>query len=314
MYAFVVNPHSGNGRSLNVWKEVEMILLKRDIMYRVLMTQNKEDLEQFITKLKASKKPIKAVVALGGDGTIHEVINYLKGTSFPFRVIPTGSGNDFARAQGITRKVQKEVDLILKGRIEKIDVLEMRNRHCITVIGLGFDGEVARVTNQMRYKKWLGRLAYLYSVLKVLSYYNPSAVKVTVGREERTFNHVWLVAVANHPYYGGGMKICPNANSQDGKLDVCVVHGLSKWKLLSLFPRVYKGSHVYCQGVTTYQTDSVHIQSEQPLLIHGDGENIGHSPVTISIKKEELYLISDNSLGAAAERRKAKGFSLPPSR
>ncbi|WP_088103514.1 diacylglycerol/lipid kinase family protein [Halalkalibacter urbisdiaboli] len=292
MYGFIVNPYSGNGKALKKWTMIEMILQEQDIAYQVVISHKKDDVSIFIEQIKNTLENIKAVVVLGGDGTLHEVVNHLAGTSLPFKVIPTGSGNDFARSRGISKNVRKELESLLTSEKQWSDLMKIGNRYCLTVIGLGFDGMVAKVTNEMKLKRWFGRLSYVLSVLKVLHSYKPSTLKVTLNENQKVVENVWLIAVANHPYYGGGMKICPEASSEDGKLDVCIVHGLSKLKLLLLFPRVFNGSHVAKDGVEYHQVDSIKVDSDEPLFIHGDGEMIGKTPAQISIQRQGCYILS----------------------
>jgi diacylglycerol kinase (ATP) len=292
LFIFVVNKNSGKGNALKVLGEVELLLQSKKMDYQVLITESREDVLQLRTLLKNVHTKISGVIALGGDGTSQEVINQLVGTEYPFSVIPTGSGNDFARARGIDRNLKREVERIIGGRQEKVDLMKVNNRYCLTVIGLGFDGMVAQVTNQMRFKKWFGSLAYILSVLKVLRTYKPSSVRLTIDGEYIHYDKVWLIAIANYPYYGGGMKICPYATSQDGLVDICIVHGLSRWKLLLLFPSVFKGGHVKQKGVNMIQGREIIVNSGKPLITHGDGEIIGSTPITITIEKNALNIIS----------------------
>lgn len=292
MYYFVVNQSSGSGRALRTWSKVESYLKEEKIKYHVWMTESKTEVEEHLTLLKASNKAISAVVVLGGDGTIHEVVNQLAGSSLPFSVIPTGSGNDFARARGISKDYVREMKRIISGEQKNIDLMHTGRQHCLTVIGLGFDGMVAKVTNEMKVKKWLGSFSYIVSVLKVLRTYKPSHIYLTLDDVTHEFEDVWLVAVANHPFYGGGMKICPNASSEDGQLDICIIHGLSKWQLLRLFPSVFRGKHINSDRVKMMRGESIRVESDDRLVIHGDGEMIGETPISISIKKNGCRIIS----------------------
>ncbi|WP_368503789.1 diacylglycerol kinase family protein [Alkalihalophilus sp. As8PL] len=292
MFIFVINKNSGKGKTLKVWDEVELYLQSKKVDYQVLVTESKEDVLQLKSLINNVHTKISGVIAIGGDGTSQEVINQLVDTGYPFSVIPTGSGNDFARARGLDRNVRREVDRIIGGRQEKIDLMKVDSKYCLTVIGLGFDGVVAQVTNQMGFKKWLGSFSYIISVLKVLRTYKPSSVELTIDGEYLQYDKVWLIAIANYPYYGGGMKICPNATSQDGLVDICIVHGQSRWKLLLLFPSVFKGEHVKQKGVNILQGREIIVNADKQLIIHGDGEIIGVTPITITIEKNALNIIS----------------------
>ncbi|MFC0472304.1 diacylglycerol kinase family protein [Halalkalibacter kiskunsagensis] len=291
MYYFLVNRTSGKGRSVKVWIEIEKMLNEKNVEYDVLITDTKDDVVKYLTKLLQSKKNITAVVALGGDGTIHEIMNQLIGTSVPFSVIPTGSGNDYARARGITKDYVKEVEKLLKNEQKKIDLLEIGDRHCMTVVGIGFDAKVADEVNKMKMKKWFGGMAYFLTILKVLLTYKPSSIRLTLNNEEKVFEKVWLIAIANHAFYGGGIKICPNAMSDDGKLDMCIIHSLPKWRLLFILANVFEGKHVSMSGVDYIQVESIHVDSDEPLYVTADGEMMGQTPTAVSIKKDAFHVM-----------------------
>ncbi|ARK31474.1 diacylglycerol/lipid kinase family protein [Halalkalibacter krulwichiae] len=292
MYYFIVNKTSGNGRSVKVWSEIEKILQRKEVEYSVVLSENKIELYEFITDLRQSNETVDGVIALGGDGTIHEIINHLLGMKVPFTVLPTGSGNDFARARGITKNYEQEIDKILKKEHQKIDLLKVGDKHCMTVVGIGFDGKVAKEANELKLKKWLGGLAYLIIIFKVLICYKPTYTKLMLNQEERIIEKVWLIAIANHPYYGGGMKICPQATSDDGKLDICIIHSLPKWRLLFLLAAVFKGKHVDMSGVEYLQVESIEVETNEPLYVTADGEIMGQTPTAVTVNKNALHVLS----------------------
>ncbi|MFC0557678.1 diacylglycerol/lipid kinase family protein [Halalkalibacter alkalisediminis] len=292
MYYFIVNKTSGNGRSIKIWNEIEGILKEKKVTYMVLLSSNKIEVLEYISTIKSRNSRVDGVVALGGDGTIHEIINQLIGTVYPFTVIPTGSGNDFARARGITKDYEQEIDRILKKGQQTIDLLKIGDRHCMTVVGIGFDGKVAKEANEMKLKKWFGGLAYFFIIFKVLISYKPTYTKLLLNGEERIFERVWLIAIANHPYYGGGMKICPDATSNDGKLDICIIHSLPKWRLLFILAAVFKGKHVTMTGVEYVQVESIEVESNEPLYVTADGEIMGQTPTTVTVTKDAFHVIS----------------------
>ncbi|WP_332632975.1 diacylglycerol/lipid kinase family protein [Halalkalibacter flavus] len=291
MYYFLVNRTSGKGRSVKVWNEIEAILREKNVEYQVIITETKDEGLAFINNLLTLNQDISGIIALGGDGTIHEIMNRLIGTNVPFSVIPTGSGNDYARARGISNDYVKEIEKLLQNDKKKIDLLEIGDRHCMTVVGIGFDAKVADEANKMKWKKWFGGLAYLMTILKVLITYKPSSIRLTLNNEERVFEKVWLIAIANHAYYGGGIKICPNALSDDGKLDICIIHSLPKWRLLFILANVFKGKHVTMKGVDYLQVESIQVDSDDPLFVTADGEMMGQTPTSVSVKKEAFHVM-----------------------
>ncbi|HEU4964778.1 MAG TPA: diacylglycerol kinase family protein [Bacilli bacterium] len=325
MIVFVINPISGNGKSLQVWKRIEPLLAKRGVAYRAVRTayagHGTELARQAVEELGDT---LQAVVAVGGDGTIHEVVNGVaEYPDVPVALIPSGSGNDFSRGFGGEREPEVVLERLLGHLLkrewaetasvsaanakegvesavavgEQVPAYDLgryellgsgKRGFFINAIGIGFDGEVARVTNQAWYKPFLNRLrlgalAYVVTVLRLLFTYQTHRVTLVVDGETQTYERVWLLAVSNIPYYGGGMKISPDAKPDDGEYHLCVVHGLSRLKLLLLFGTVFQGKHVRLPEVTVRTGRAVEVQSDRPMTIHGDGEILGTTPVGIEL-------------------------------
>jgi diacylglycerol kinase (ATP) len=295
MIWFIVNRVAGYGRGHRVWKQIEHLLLERQINYQVAFTERPGHATH-IAKELAKQNNASVVIVIGGDGTLHEAANGLAGSDIPLGSIPAGSGNDFARGLQIPIQSEQALEKVLTGQKRKIDIARINDEVFINVAGVGFDGQVAKVTNQAKYKKWLnrlglGNLCYLFSFFKVLFRYQPTEVQLVIDERELIFSDVWLVAIANIPFYGGGMMICPHAQSDDGLLDVCIVHGISRWKLVTLLPRVFHGTHIYDPAVTTLTGRRLKIVSAKPLTAHGDGEILGQTPLDLSIKQEGLTIV-----------------------
>jgi diacylglycerol kinase (ATP) len=296
MYLFMVNGLSGNGQGLKAWKRIQPLLRERGIQYRVEFPESPVHTANLLREYMENPDEVKVVAVVGGDGTIQSVVGELAGSSIPLGVIPAGSGNDFARAVGIPLIPEIALDYLLTGTLNKIDLAQTGSVNFSTVIGIGIDGKVAHTVNQSRYKKWLnilrmGRLSYVLSLLQVLLLYRPLTVNIKVDETEMIFSDVWLIAVANMPSYGGGMNICPKASYTDGVLDVCIVHGISRFEFLRTFPKVYSGRHIFHPGVSMLQGKEVKISSGSSMLAHGDGEVIGETPIDISLRKEALQII-----------------------
>ncbi|WP_331254670.1 diacylglycerol kinase family protein [Sutcliffiella horikoshii] len=287
LYCFIVNKASGNGRAYKIWNKIEKMLVEREIAYCVYFTQKPKHATLLVREL-IRKEEVKVIVAVGGDGTVHEVINGLIGSDVPFGIIPAGSGNDFSKGLGISSKYEKALERILNGRPKHIDIGCVNSTYFVTVAGIGFDGEVAHVANTSIYKKVfnyfrLGHITYLMSAIKVLTQYRPMDISIRIDKDLHTFKKVWLIAVANLPFYGGGLIICPKAKNNDGVFDICIVQGISKLEFLRLFPSVFKGKHIDSPLIKTYRGKELEIHSTMPLKIHGDGEQIGKCPAHIKI-------------------------------
>jgi diacylglycerol kinase (ATP) len=291
---FIVNKISGNGRALRVWNQIEKRLQEKNVNYCVRFTQKPKHATSIVQEL-ISKEKVNVIVAVGGDGTIHEVINGLIGNNIPLGIIPAGSGNDFSRGLGISLNPDKALDRILNDEPQMIDIGLIDSTYFGTVTGIGFDGKVAHVVNNSIQKKIfnivrMGHLSYIISAIKVLFQYSPTDLSIVIDNKLYNFQKVWLIAVANLPFYGGGMIICPKAKSNDGLFDICIVQGMTKFEFLRIFPLVFKGMHISSPSVKIMKGKEIDIYSPTPLMIHGDGEMMGQTPVRIRIEPCALHV------------------------
>ncbi|MED5052146.1 lipid kinase [Anoxybacillus sp. UARK-01] len=294
MYYFVVNKISGNGKGLKVWKKVEKLLQEKQVNYQVRFTERPKHAVEIVKEF--SSKACNAVVAVGGDGTIHDVANGLIHSNIPLGIIPAGSGNDLARALDIPMDYKRALERILRGKKRKMDVGKIGEEYCMTVTGIGFDGKVAEINNIAKYKDLLnlvrlGDLSYGLSVLHALFQYRPVRIQLKIDGKVQSFSNVWFIAIANTPNYGGGIKICPDACYDDGLFDICIVHSITKWELLRTFPKAYKGKHVSHPSVTMIKGKQVEIIAEPPIIVQSDGEILTKTPVNVTIQKEALLIM-----------------------
>lgn len=314
MFGFIVNPVSGNGRGAKTWKLLEQRLQGDSIPYRVRFTTAPGDAVLYAKEMAASGQ-YDAIAAVGGDGTVKETVTGIVAAhrlkdggrsaspSRPcsFGYIPAGSGNDFARGHGIPSDPLAALDVLLavagSGKsAASADLLQAGGSIAASSISCGFDAQVALTTNTAFYKKWLnrigmGKLAYVISVVRVLLTYQPRDVAIRVDGEESRFRRVWLVAVSNIPFYGGGLKINPAADPQDGLAAVCVAFGITRWQLLRLFPLVFTGKHVGHPAVRFFAGRSVEILSAHPLPVQADGDPVGEEVRRIDILSGALSVL-----------------------
>ncbi|PAE33322.1 diacylglycerol/lipid kinase family protein [Bacillus sp. 7884-1] len=295
MYCFIVNKVSGNGKALKIWDKIERKLQTKNVDYCVRFTEKPKHAPLLVQEL-IKKVKVTVMVAVGGDGTIHEVINGLVGTDTPLGIIPAGSGNDFSRGLGIPTKHDRALERILNGKPKIIDIGFVNSTYFCTVSGIGFDGEVAKKTNESMHKKVLnfvrmGQISYLISAINVLFQYKPMEITLMIDQKLYKIQKVWLIAVANFPYYGGGFMICPDAEINDGLFDICIVQGMSKWEFLRIFPLAYKGKHTSSPFIKIIKGKEIEILSSTPMLVHGDGEVIGQTPARIRMEPSALYVI-----------------------
>jgi diacylglycerol kinase (ATP) len=261
--------------------------------------------------LPATSGAADAILIFGGDGTVHRHLPQLIKLRLPVLVVPCGSGNDFARALGLRsvrgslaawRKfasgtdIVRSIDLgVIAPLITDTDEAPAPHYFCC-VGGAGLDAEIARRANQL--PRWLrAHGGYILSFLPALLRFVPIAMKISVpGTQGHAFvagsaRPIIVAAFANAPAYGGGMKIAPRAQLDDGALDVCVISNMNKFKLFCLFPTVYFGRHLRIPQVEYFQTEGLRLETEKPLDVYADGEYVCRTPIEVSVARGALRVI-----------------------
>jgi diacylglycerol kinase (ATP) len=261
------------------------------------------------------------ILLFGGDGTIHGSLEDLVKLQLPVLVVPTGSGNDFARALNMRRvrdsmaawrrfcATRDNVRTIDLGAITPLGEAEISPRselcsnsvpgtqnYFCSVAGIGLDAEVSRRANAL--PRWLrGHGGYALTLIPAIFRFAPFRMSI-LGPDidgpwaVRSDQPTILAAFANTPIYGGGMKIAPHAQMDDGQLDVCVIGGISSFKLACMFPTVYFGHHLGIREVTYFKAAHVRVETEIPLNIYADGEYICRAPADITIKRAALKVLT----------------------
>lgn len=250
-----------------------------------------------------------AVLIAGGDGTVQRQLSDLLRIEAPLLVVPAGSANDFARALGFRTRADAlrawEEFLSSGGNVRQIDVgvLEFgESPHSCSnsaiyfccAAGAGVDAEVAQRANSL--PGWLrGRGGYFLAAIPALLGFQGHRITLMANQDGhlvRTISEPGiLAAAANTPWYGHGMRIAPQAELDDGQLEVCFVRRTGKLRLLRLFPKVYQGLHVGLPEVEYFRSERVRIKSEVPLNVHADGEVLGQTPVEVSVARGALKVI-----------------------
>ncbi len=274
---FIVNPVSGNGRTRKILPHLIGIAKKLGVNFDLQLTKAPEHATELANDMSDE---FDVMVAVGGDGTVNEVAAGALKAQKIVGVIPTGNGNDFARALGGLKSLNEYIHRVVSGKVKSIDIgaLRIDNEELLFVngVGVGFDAEVARESLGVRHLKGIAR--YLYAVVKTLSKYKSCTMKIELvgdpacedGRviEQKTF----LIAIGNGVSAGGGFLLTPNAVLDDGLLDTCIVSDVSIPRVIHLLPDVLKGTHGKHREVMMTKMKRIRIQSEVPVSIHRDGE------------------------------------------
>jgi diacylglycerol kinase (ATP) len=281
--AVVANPTSGRGKGAKLIPQVDALLRSLGLNHTLYISEGPEDPQRLAQK--AASAGANIVAALGGDGHVGAVANGIMGTGAALAVIPAGTGNDFARHLGLDRKDPLgAARLLASPTIRKIDVARITTadgeRYFVNVGGAGFDSEVNEHANGVRFLK--GKAKYVYSTLVQLPRFKAGKFAVKVDGEEHAFRGMML-AVGNASSYGGGMLVCPDAKSDDGLLDICVIQEMSKRQFIMTFPKVFKGRHVEHPAVRMLRGTEVEISADRPFLVYADGERVGSLPATFVV-------------------------------
>ncbi|WP_079510108.1 diacylglycerol/lipid kinase family protein [Mesobacillus jeotgali] len=304
---FIVNPNAKNGRCREIWRKVEAEMKAQDILYLAFFTEYSGHAEEIAGTIARNLNGSQAIIAaVGGDGTLHEVVN--GAATYPnvtVGFIPGGSGNDFSRGFSIPKKAADALYLVADQNhshtaeidIGKIQHKELQETYFMNNMGVGFDAAVAKESNESSMKILLnrvslGRLVYVYILIKKLLTFRTIPIEITVDGKVFRYDHAWFVTVSNQPYYGGGMKIAPAACPDDGILDVTVVHSISRWKLLLVFISVFWGKHTNFKEVEQFTGKSITILSPQDVFAHADGEAVGHTPLKIQACPKALSILT----------------------
>ncbi|HYS54921.1 MAG TPA: diacylglycerol kinase family protein [Thermoanaerobaculia bacterium] len=283
----IYNPAAGRGRAKHHAREVEHQLRSLGADVEPYASTSPADLTRAAGE--SSRGAYDRVVICGGDGTLNLALRDFDLARGTLALVPLGSGDDFARVNGIPREVGQACVVAVKGVVREVDVALANNLRYAGVAGLGFDSEVARYANE-RVKHLRGSAVYLYAILRVLPSFRPRRVRID-GRDEE----IMFCVFGNSPQYGGGIRITPDAVLDDDQLDACIVHRTSRFQLLRTLPLAYNGTHVKRTFVETRRAREFQVESESPMDVYADGEPLTTTPVRFSVADQKLRMVVNRS-------------------
>ncbi|MFC7320272.1 diacylglycerol/lipid kinase family protein [Halobacillus campisalis] len=297
MYIVLTNPKAGNGKALKVYDSIQKDPRFKRHKCRSFHTEYEGHAELLIQSIASIHyQVIKAVIVIGGDGTIHEVINGLsKHHEIPIALIPAGSGNDFSRGVGIQkqglelfRHIMDHPDRvsIYPGLIIEHGGEGHTGKYFFNSTGAGLDGEVVHISNdpifRAKLKKFrLDSLHYVVALVKVLKRYYPIAVEIEIDGKKVKYKRITLVTVTNHPFFGKGMKIAPNADIYSPSFSVIIIQPLAKWKILLLFLSVFLGKHTALKEVHEVTGRSITLKVKEQGVFQVDGQTLKYKECKI---------------------------------
>src|SRR6266481_6089585 len=237
-----VNPAAGRGMAGRKVAELREAFARRKYSVEIMHSNSADEFRRAVPA--AVREGCGTVIAMGGDGTVHLLVNAVIGRDVQVGIIPAGGGNDFATALGISRNVENAVEVIVRGKTRMVDLVRVQNSNGVNAVylgggGIGIDTEALRYANG-RFAKWPGRLRYLASAIAALRGFR--GVQVEAAFPESDLPHVakrvLLAAVLNAPALGGGLRLAPDARLDDGMLEVVMIEMLRKREVLALIPRL----------------------------------------------------------------------------
>jgi YegS/Rv2252/BmrU family lipid kinase len=296
----IVNPVAAGGKTGTVWPDVEKELRSLGLAFDYHFTE--EPNHATVLAREGIEQGYETVVAVGGDGTINEVVNGLMPpggdkAGAVLGIVITGRGSDLARTIGIPSDYGEACARLGGDRTMTVDLGlvtfhhegEEKQRYFVNVGGGGFDGEVAHRAN--RAPNFMGgTIPYLTSLVSTLFSYRNKAIELTLDDQEPIRKVINSVVVANCQFFGGGMRVAPDADPNDGLFDVIVIGDIDRIEYLMTVPKVYDGTHITHPQVDTYRARRVEIRSELPVLLQVEGEVCGQSPITFEIVPAALEI------------------------
>ena len=213
----------------------------------------------------------------------------LKGTDGAVALFPCGRGNDFARVLGVPRDPVAAASVAVQGEERLFDVAEVDGTPYVGIASLGFDSDANRIANQTRLVK--GDLVYLYAAFRALVGWKHATFTVTIDGERHVVTG-WTVGVCNSKAYGGGMLAAPQAELDDGRLDVITCARSSRLAFLRVMARIFKGTHLELPQIATYRGAEVRVDADRPFEVYADGDPIGATPATMRVEQRCLRVIT----------------------
>ena len=285
--ALVVNPVSGKRQGERIADDAEQLL--RSLGHDIARIQGDDGRHAREQLTKALETGADTVVVVGGDGALHDVLPAVVGRDLTLGLLPAGTGNDTARCLDIPVKdPAAATKVLLGGHTRAVDLAQTGpDQYVITVVASGFDSKVNERADAMTWPR--GNMRYNLAIVAELREFQPLPFTLTLDGEtiER---EAMLVSVGNSPSFGGGLRICEGAVMDDGLLDVVIINPLSKAKLLRVFPKLYRGTHVTIPEFERHLVREVTLSSPG-IVAYGDGERLGPLPMTSTVRPGALRVL-----------------------
>lgn len=293
----VHNPSAGHGRAGRALEEIGATGRELGLELDTRLTERPGHATEIIEG--EDLRVFDGVIATGGDGTVFEAVNGLfrnpAGPCIPFGVLPLGTGNSFSRDLGLERgNIRQSLEVVAGGATRKVDVgrcrTEGRDLHYLNILGLGFVSDVTETAAKL---KLLGSVSYTVGVVYRTAFLGTSRLRLEIDGETVERDATFLEI--SNSRYTADFLMAPDAQIDDGVLDVTLLGRISRRRLLRLFPTVFRGEHIQYPEVETFKARSIKVSSDQPKILSPDGELVGTTPAEITCLHQALDVFADSA-------------------
>ncbi|MDP7062993.1 MAG: diacylglycerol kinase family lipid kinase [Planctomycetota bacterium] len=315
---FVVNPYAGAGMAGRRWAARESMLREHFPLGEILFTRAAGDATHIAKD--AVERGQDYIIAVGGDGTVHEVVNGLMLAELPepkykpkpiLGIWPAGRGSDFARGVGIPGDPAMALELLVAGKAQSVDIgfIQCRDeggkqveRYFLNAVDFGIG---AVVCERLTKKPWFmpGRPTYLWQTVRTLLTFRNPTVSFASDDHPLVTKKIITVVIANNAYFGGGMCIAPDARVNDGELDLVVVGDLRRFEAIRRLGETFSGNRILHPDVHYSRCKRLEARSESKVLLEADGELVGHLPATLELAERRLKIVVGTAVGSPSRNR-----------
>jgi diacylglycerol kinase (ATP) len=302
-WLIIRNPKAGGGAAVNQWPKFRQALLDAQIDFTDWRTEKANHAEELART--AIAKGYRKILALGGDGTVNEIVNGMVGQSYAdssqliLAQWPMGTGNDWSRSLNIPSDLNTFIQLMKaeKTVLHDVGLMSWTNdrrqqdqRYFINIASLGFAAEVVKTVQA---KKRKGKLAYLQAAIKVLRNYKAEPIKLSIDGKAAIEFELFNLSLGIGRYHGGGMQQCPDAHFDDGVFDLTLIQKISPWKVVLNIRNLYNGSFVKQKEVQQFKGQTIEVEAPKQMLIEIDGELLGKGSVSFSLLPAQVRVLTN---------------------
>lgn len=301
-YLVIVNPNAGGGLGAKDWPIIEKLLIESGINFQAVFTQYRRHAIKIVSEYV--QKGYTKFIAVGGDGTLNEVVNGMMTHKdgigeLTLGVVMIGTGNDWGKMFNIPKDYTAAIQLITANNIFCQDVGKVSfflgekqyERYFINLAGLGFDARVVESANKSKDKGKSSKFSYLFTLFKTLMKYKSLDINVNIEGRPLVGSKLFTMSIGIGKYSGGGMMQVPNALADDGLFDIMIVNHISKGKIIRKIKKLYDGSIEGLKEVDMHRGQHLRIESKDMVMLEVDGESLGHGPFEFMIVDKKLNVI-----------------------